>query len=74
MEVHFSPDEIAQLAQIAAHEGVDAEKLVKDAALKLLEDDAAFRAAVRRGLEQADRGQFIEEDEMDARVKRMFRS
>ena len=74
MEVHFSPDQIAQLAQIAAQEGVDTEKLVKDAALRLLQDDEHFRAAVRRGLEQADRGEFIEEDEMDARVKRMFQS
>jgi predicted transcriptional regulator len=74
MEVRFSPDQIAQLAQIAAQEGVDTEKLVKDAALKLLQDDEDFRAAVRRGLEQADRGEFIEEDEMDDRVKRMFPS
>ena len=74
MEVHFSPDQIAQLAQIAAQEGVDTEKLVKDAALKLLQDDEHFRAAVRRGLEQADRDEFIEEDEMDARIKRMFQS
>ena len=74
MEVHFSPDQIEQLAQIAAQEGVDTEKLVKDAVLKLLLDDDHFRAAVRRGLEQADRGEFIEEGEMDARVKRMFPS
>lgn len=74
MEVHFSPDQIAQLAQIAAKEGVDTEKLVKDAALRLLQDDEHFRAAVRRGLEQADGDEFIEEDEMDARVKRTFPS
>lgn len=74
MEVHFSPDQIAQLNQIAAQEGVDTEKLVKDAALKLLQDDECFRAAVRRGLEQADRGEFIEEHEMDDRIKRMFPS
>ena len=74
MEVHFSPDQIAQLNQIAAQEGVDTEKLVKDAALKLLQDDEHFRAAVRRGLEQADRGEFIEEHEMDNRIKRMFPS
>ncbi len=68
MEVHFSPD------QMAAQEGVDTQKLVRDAALRLLQDDEHFRAAVRRGLEQADRDEFIKEDEMDARVKRMFQS
>ena len=74
MEVRFTPDEEARLSKIAAHEGIQAEKLVRDAVLRLLEDDARFRAAVRRGIQQADQGQFIEEDEMDARVKRMFPS
>ncbi|MBZ5563320.1 MAG: hypothetical protein LAP13_12980 [Acidobacteriia bacterium] len=74
MEVHFTPEEEAQLSQVAAHAGKDAEQLVKDAALRLLEEDARFRAAVRKGIEQAERGEFVEEEEMDARIERMFRS
>ena len=73
MEVRFTPEEEALLARIATQEGVDPAELVKDAALRLLEDDARFRAGVGKGVEQADRGEFIEEEEMDARVKRMFR-
>lgn len=73
MEVRFTPEEEARLVRIATQEGVDPEELVKDAALRLLEDDARFRAAVQKGLEHADRGEFIEEEEMDARVKRMFK-
>lgn len=73
MEVRFTPEEEAQLAKIATQEGVDPAELVKDAALRLLEDDALFRVGVRKGIEQADRGEFFEEKEMDARVKRMFR-
>jgi predicted transcriptional regulator len=73
MEVPFTPEEEARLARIATHDGVDPAELVKDAALRLLNDDARFRAGVRKGIEQADRGEFIEEEEMDARVKRMFR-
>jgi predicted transcriptional regulator len=73
MEVRFTPEEEARLAKIATQEGVDPEELVKDAALRLLEDDARFRGGVRKGLEQADRDEFIEEEEMDARVKRMFK-
>jgi predicted transcriptional regulator len=72
MEVRFTPEEEARLAKIATQEGVDPAELVKDAALRLLEDDARFRAGVRKGIEQADRGEFIEEEEMDARVKRML--
>jgi predicted transcriptional regulator len=36
--------------------------------------DDSFRAAVREGIAQADRGQLIEEDEMDERFKKMLRS
>jgi len=72
MEVRFTPEEEARLARIATQEGVAPAELVKDAALRLLEDDKRFRASVRKGIDQADRGEFIEEEEMDARVKRMF--
>ena len=74
MEVHFTPEQEAQLSQLATSAGTDPERLVKDAALRLLEEDARFRAAVRLGIEQADRGQFIEEAEMDARLERMLSS
>jgi hypothetical protein len=43
MEVHFTPEQEAQLAQIAANAGTDAERLVKDAVLRLLEGTADFR-------------------------------
>jgi len=74
MEVHFTPEQEAQLAQIATNEGTGAERLVKDAALSLLKQDARFRAAVLEGIAQADRGEFIEEEEMDARLEQMLSS
>ena len=74
MQVHFTPDQEAQLTQIANKAGTDAERLVKDAALRLLEEDTRFRAAVRQGIAQADRGEFIEEEEMDNRLEQMLRS
>jgi predicted transcriptional regulator len=74
MEVHFTPEQEAQLAQIASNAGTDPERLVKETALRLLEEDARFRAAVREGVAQADRGEFIEEEEMDARLEQMLRS
>jgi len=74
MEVHFTPEQEAQLSQIASRAGTDTEQLVKDAVLRLLEQDARFRAAVREGIAQADRGEFIEEEEMDARIERMLKS
>ena len=74
MDVQFTPEQEAQLAQIASKAGTDPERLVKDAALRLLQQDARFRAAVREGIKQADRGEFIEEDEMDARLEQMLQS
>ena len=74
MEVHFTPEQETQLARLAATAGTDAERLVKDAALRLLQEDIHFRAAVREGIAQADRGEFIEEEEMDARFEEMLRS
>jgi hypothetical protein len=46
MEVHFTPEQEAQLARIATSTGTDAERLVKDAALRLLQEDTRFCAAL----------------------------
>jgi hypothetical protein len=75
MEVDFTPDQEAQLAQLAHNAGKSgAAELLKDTALQLLNEDARFRAAVLEGRAYADRGEFIEEDEMDARLEEMLRS
>lgn len=73
MEVHFTPVQEAELAKAATISGTDAETLVKNAALRMIED-VQFRAAVREGIAQADRGELIEEEEMDARFEEMLRS
>jgi len=72
MEIHFTPEEEALLSKIATHIGTDPEQMIKDAALRLLEEDARFLDAVQRGIADADRGELIDEEEMDRRVKRML--
>lgn len=74
MEVHFTPEQEAQLSEIASQAGIDPEHLVQKAALSLLERDARFRAAVHKGLGQADRGDFVDEGEMEARIARMIQA
>ena len=69
----MTPEQEAQLALLAAHLQKDPHELVLDAALRLIDEDNRFRAEVRKGVEQADRGEFIEEAEMDARVEGMLR-
>jgi len=73
MEVQFTPEQEVRLRQIASAQGVAPASLVQEAALLLIEDDERFRAGVRKGIEQADQGMFIEEAEMDARISRMLR-
>ena len=64
MEIHFTPEQEAQLSQITARAGTDVEHLVKNAALRLVEDDAQFRAAVREGMAQAGRGELLDDEEV----------
>lgn len=73
MEIHLKPEQEAQLSQLAVYSGKNAEELVTEAALRLIEEDAAFRKAVRQGIAEADRGQLLSENEMEARLQRMFR-
>jgi hypothetical protein len=43
MEVEFTPEQEAQLAQIATSAGTDPQRLVKDAALRLLQGNGGSR-------------------------------
>lgn len=72
MEVQFTPEQEAKLGQIANVAGIEPARLVQHAALFLIEDDERFRAAVRKGIDQANRGIFVDEAEMDARISRML--
>jgi predicted transcriptional regulator len=74
MEVHFTPEQEAQLSQIANYSGTNTEQLVKDAALRLLQDDAHFREGVERGIAAAERGEFVEHEEVWANVEKILQS
>jgi predicted transcriptional regulator len=73
VDVYFTPEQEAELAQVAAHAGTDPERLVRNAALRFLEE-ARFRAAVREGIAQADGGEFIEEEDMDSKFEQILHS
>ena len=44
MEVHLTPEQEARLTLVAANSGTDAERLVKDTVLRLIEFDSGVRA------------------------------
>ena len=43
MEVSFTPEQEARIAEVATHAGTDAERFVKDVVLRLLELDSGLR-------------------------------
>jgi predicted transcriptional regulator len=74
MEVHFSPDVETRLQQVASASGKDAEQLVKDTVARMLENQSRFVVGVQRGVEQADRGEFVEHEDVRNRIDRLFPS
>jgi len=74
MEVHFPPDVETRLQQVAVANGKDAEQIVKDTVARMLDSQARFISGVQRGLEQADRGEFVEHKDVLNRIDRLFHS
>ena len=72
MEVHFPPDVESRLQQVAVANGKDAEQLVRDTVARMLENQSRFVAGVQRGIEQADRGEFVEHKDVLHRIDRLF--
>lgn len=73
MELHFTPEQQARLAQVAAKAGTAPERLVTNVVTRYLDEEARFLAAVEKGIAAAERGEFIEEEEMDVRIEAMFK-
>jgi predicted transcriptional regulator len=74
MEVHLPPTQEAQLAELAVKTGRGADELVQEAVARLLSYNEWFKQQVQIGVDQIARGEFIEEEEMDPRIKRMLQS
>ena len=74
MEVHWTPEQHARLIQLASRTGKDAEQVVREAVDRVLEDEARFSEAVRKGSASLDRGEHVEHEEVGARIERLLRS
>ena len=64
MEVQFTSDQQAQLTRMAAEQGRAAKPLVQEAVERLLNYDDWFWREVDKGLAAADRGEFVEHDDI----------
>ncbi len=74
MQVEFTPEQEAQLSRLATKAGTIPEQLVTKVVARYLDEESRFLAAVEKGIAAAERGEFIEEEEMDARLEAMFKA
>jgi len=74
MEVHLPQNQEARLNELAARTGRGTDELVQEAVARLLAYDDWFKEQVQVGIDQIERGEFIEEEEMAARVERLLQS
>ncbi len=72
MEVHFTPEQEAQLSRVASNVGTDPEGLVKSAALRLLDEESRFIEAVKHGEAAFERGEYLTHDQMGERLRRFL--
>jgi predicted transcriptional regulator len=74
MEIHLPHHQESQLNELAVRTGRGTDDLVQEAVARMLAHNEWFKQQVQVGIDQIARGEFIEEDEMDARVEQMLRS
>jgi predicted transcriptional regulator len=74
MEVRFTAEQEAELADIAAQAGKAPSQIVQETLTRVLSDRARFLAGVQRGREASAQGEFVEHDQVVERIERIFRS
>jgi predicted transcriptional regulator len=74
MEVHLTPEQEAELSELATRKGRDADTLAQEVLGFYLKHEARFVEAVKRGIASAERGDLIEHDEVLARIDRLVSS
>ncbi len=72
MEVQLSADQSARLSRLAQTEGRAAEALVQEAIEKLLDHDEWFLREVDHGIAEADRGEFVEHDDVRKMIETRY--
>jgi hypothetical protein len=72
MELPLTETQESKLREMARHEGKNVGDLLIEAASSLLAGEEQRWADVEHALGQTERGELIEDDEMDQRVARML--
>ena len=72
MEVRLKPDLEEKLSRLANEKGRDRESLVVEAVERMVDYDAWFVQEVEKGLASAERGEFIEHEEIRKLIDRRY--
>jgi len=73
MEVQLPQHQEAQLNELATPTGRGTDELRQEAVAQLLARNERFKQQAQIGIDQIRRGEFIEEEEIDARVEPMLK-
>lgn len=64
MEVNLTPDLESKLSRLAVEQGRDKQALVQEAIERFVDYDEWFHRELEKGLAEADRGEFIEHEDI----------
>src|ERR1700733_6941059 len=64
MEVHLTPEQQHQLAELATQRGRDADALAQEAISRYLAEEARFIEAVKLGEEALQRGEYLTHEQV----------
>jgi predicted transcriptional regulator len=73
MQVHFTPELEAKLAQSAAQQGRNPDELVQEVVARYFDEQNRFREAVTRGDEALQRGEYLTHEQVGQRLDRFLR-
>ena len=72
MEVHFTPEQEAKLAQSAAEQGRDPDELVRQVVAQYFDEESSFVDAVKRGEDALQRGEYLTHEQVGQRLERFL--
>jgi predicted transcriptional regulator len=72
MEVHFTPEQEARLAQSAAKQGRNPDELVRQVVARFIDEESRFVDAVKRGEEAFQRGEYLTQEQVGQRLERFL--
>jgi len=72
MQVTLTREQENLISKLAQRTGKDATALLKESLTRMLEDESRRLEAAQKGFASLDRGEFIEHDEVEARIGRLL--